>query len=50
MINKDSNGIVCGLTLIDLAVNYNSVWMKEKTLSQSGVGLDIENESNSGRQ
>jgi len=24
--------------------------MKEKTLCQSGVGLDIENESNPGRQ
>jgi hypothetical protein len=42
--------IVFGLTFIGHAVNYNSIWMKEKTLSQSGVGLDIESESNPDRQ
>jgi hypothetical protein len=50
MVKKDSDGIVCGLTFIGHAFNYNSVWMKEKTHSQSGVGLDIENETNSDRQ
>jgi hypothetical protein len=41
MIDKDMDGIVCGLTLIGHPVKYNFVWMKEKTLSHSGVGLGI---------
>jgi oligoribonuclease NrnB/cAMP/cGMP phosphodiesterase (DHH superfamily) len=50
MIIKDLDGIVCGLNFIGHAVNYNSVWMKEKALSHSVVVRDIENESNPGRQ
>jgi len=45
MINKDLDGFFCGLTFIGHAVNYNPVWMKEKTLSHSGGARYIENES-----
>jgi hypothetical protein len=29
---------------------YKALWKKGKTLSDSGEGIDIQNESNSGRQ